>query len=329
MRWGAPPLGELGWRGEVKADSAEVVALRETLVAEAGIQGLEIVDPAQPDFAQRAARLFHRDGFVLVKDALDPERLERVKCGCDHVIRKMLELDPERLGNRGSHRYSFGNSCAHFGAAAEWALMIDPPVVLAVIEAIFESPDFQCSGCGGDYVLPGCVEYQQLHQDMGDYLRDPSGRLDFRDMPCVRDTAPYHAAHPYYERCAAPDPIRVCLTGQAIISVNYPMTVVPGAKGAHTPFNGATRQIPGTQNSRQPIPKEDEECASQQFDYFFCLQLSACSFPPQIHNYVLTTRSPQTSMDEALYHSTCSCWLRNDPGPPSLGALRTNSFGPP
>ena len=99
MRWGAPPLGELGWRGEVKADSAEVVALRETLVAEAGIQGLEIVDPAQPDFAQRAARLFHRDGFVLVKDALDPERLERVKCGCDHVIRKMLELDPERLGN--------------------------------------------------------------------------------------------------------------------------------------------------------------------------------------------------------------------------------------
>ena len=73
--------------------------------------------------------------------------------------------------------------------------MLDPPVVLAVIEAIFESPSFTCrhvlapgggtafrshsnsdmlihpargplrdSGYGGDYVLPGCVEYQQLHQ---------------------------------------------------------------------------------------------------------------------------------------------------------------------
>lgn len=59
---------------------------------------------------------------------------------------------------------------------------------------------------------------------------------------------------------------------QAIISVNYPMTIVPGAKGAHTAFNGATRQIPGTQNSRQPIPKEDEECASQQSG---CIQLFA------------------------------------------------------
>ena len=89
---------------------------------------------------------------------------------------------------------------------------------------------------------------------MGDFLNDPSGRLDFRDMPCAR------------------------------ISVNYPMTVVPEAKGAHTPFNGATwaplprsaragchllhdrpplcagrRQIPGTQNSREPIPTEDQE----------------------------------------------------------------------
>jgi len=37
--------------------------------------------------------------------------------------------------------------------------MIDPPVTLAVIEAIFGSPDFTSGGYGGDFVIPGCVEY--------------------------------------------------------------------------------------------------------------------------------------------------------------------------
>jgi len=32
------------------------------------------------------------------------------------------------------------------------------------VQAIFESPEFSCSGYGGDFVLPGCVEYQHLHQ---------------------------------------------------------------------------------------------------------------------------------------------------------------------
>ena len=192
-------------------------------------------------------------------------------------------------GCAGSHRYSFGSSVSHFGAAAEWAVLIDPPVVsphpppaaaaaisaraalteatrpphceirslarshipprppplyhgeltpqhalpiiihscsqqkvLEVLEAIFESPLFTCSGYGGDYVLPGAVEFQvqppqigghdrvysaqqhrlnhrafclaartssclqHLHRDQGDYLNDPSGRLDFRDMPAGR-----------------------------------------------------------------------------------------------------------------------------------------------
>lgn len=38
------------------------------------------------------------------------------------------------------------------------------------------------------------------------------------------------------------------------IQVNYPMTLTPGSAVAHTVYNGATRQIPGTQNSRDPIP---------------------------------------------------------------------------
>ena len=33
-----------------------------------------------------------------------------------------VEHDPARLGNRGSHRYSFGNSCAFFGAQVRTSL---------------------------------------------------------------------------------------------------------------------------------------------------------------------------------------------------------------
>ncbi len=49
--------------------SLQVGRLRETLEAEAGIPDLEydIVDPALPDFAKRAAEIFHRDGFCIVK----------------------------------------------------------------------------------------------------------------------------------------------------------------------------------------------------------------------------------------------------------------------
>jgi hypothetical protein len=180
-----PPLGELGWRN-IQHDSPDVVELRERLIAEGGIRGLELLDPSIPDCAQRAAKLFHRDGFVLIRNALDAARLETIKAGCDHVIREMVALDPERLGNRGSHRYSFGAAASHFGSAGAWSVLIDPPIVLECLEAIFESPDFSCSGYGGDFVLPGCTHFQNLHRDMGDYLNDPSGRLTFLDMPCAR-----------------------------------------------------------------------------------------------------------------------------------------------
>ena len=52
----------------------------------------------------------------MVKKVLDAERLARIKYGMDQVIRLMVETDPGRDGNRGSHRYSFGSANAHFGA---------------------------------------------------------------------------------------------------------------------------------------------------------------------------------------------------------------------
>lgn len=57
-----PPIGQLGWRGPHRYDDPDVCALREQLQAEAGIPGLEIVSPSEPDFAKRAAKIFRRDG---------------------------------------------------------------------------------------------------------------------------------------------------------------------------------------------------------------------------------------------------------------------------
>ena len=56
-------LGTLGWRGKFGRASPEVRALREDLGAHAGIQGLEVIDPAAANenstsgFATRAARV--------------------------------------------------------------------------------------------------------------------------------------------------------------------------------------------------------------------------------------------------------------------------------
>jgi hypothetical protein len=51
-------------------DDPGVVALRERLKRDNGIRGLEVLTP---DEVERAALLFHRDGFVVVRDVLDPD----------------------------------------------------------------------------------------------------------------------------------------------------------------------------------------------------------------------------------------------------------------
>ena len=158
-----PPLASLGWRGHFGRDDPQVVALRAELDAEAGIEGLELVDSDAPGFAERCRALFHRDGFVFLLNALSPERVETVRQGCDAVARRILEHDPQRHGDRGSHRYCFGPAPAHFGALASWIPMVDPPKTLEALAAIFGSEDFRCENVGGDFILPGGVDYQDLH----------------------------------------------------------------------------------------------------------------------------------------------------------------------
>jgi Phytanoyl-CoA dioxygenase (PhyH) len=216
----------VGWTGRDR-DDTEVVALRAHLEAHNGLLGLEITTPHEVD---RATRLFRRDGFVVVADALDADQLAFLRGGVERVVADILAVDPGRAGNRGSHRYSFGaasttgNQLHH----PEWRMLIDLPTVTPILTSIFGSSDYMLRGGGGDFCLPGAVEYQPLHADMGDRVEyegrtfgsfhDPRGRISVRDLP-----VPY-------------------------IACNFLVT-------DFTRLNGPTRQIPGTQHSREPITK--------------------------------------------------------------------------
>jgi hypothetical protein len=211
-------------------DAPETIALRAHLEANNGIKGLEILQ--QNDIA-RAVELFRRDGFVVIADVLNQEQTQFLADGCNEVAAEILALDKDRGGNRGSHRYSFGGSSLTRSQLhrPEWQMMLGIPVVDEVVTAIFGSPDYSLRAASGDFCLPGATGYQPLHSDVSDWrgsstrfssFHDPRGQISIRDLPC-----------PY-----------VC--------VNFlPQDVIR--------LNGPTRQIPGTQHSRMPIPNLDDE----------------------------------------------------------------------
>jgi ectoine hydroxylase-related dioxygenase (phytanoyl-CoA dioxygenase family) len=131
-----------------------------------------------PDEAERAARIFHRDGFVVVRDALTPEQLAFAQAGAARVIAEQMAATPLEQGNRGFARYSFGPQLHH----PEWRQLVDLPTILPTLERIWNSADFTCMGAGGDYSAPGAA-VQPLHSDLGDFLRDPLGQVTVRDLP--------------------------------------------------------------------------------------------------------------------------------------------------
>jgi len=231
----AGEVRELGWIG-LDPKSPAIDSLKSTLASEPGLKGFDVFSP---DAISAIAKAFHRDGFAVVKDVLSPQALASLQTGCDRVVQEMLSLDPEARGNRGSHRYSFGGASLT-GAQLhqpEWVELLEVSSVMQMIEAIFGSPDFIVRSAGGDFCLPGAIDYQPLHSDISDRkeitlkpgkalvlgsFSDPEGLVDYRDLPC-----------PY-------------------ISCNF-------LTSDWTSLNGPIRQIPGTQRSHQPIPSLDQE----------------------------------------------------------------------
>jgi ectoine hydroxylase-related dioxygenase (phytanoyl-CoA dioxygenase family) len=141
----------------------------------------------------------------------------------------MLAVDPTCGAGGGAgglpHRFSFGSSSAsrHMLHVDEWVDMVDLPTTTPILTAIFGSPNYILIGGGGDVAMPGAIEYQGLHSDnVWSELHDPTGRVSTRELPVPA------------------------------VTINFPMVDL-------TFENGPTRQIPGTQNSRHPIPNLYDE----------------------------------------------------------------------
>jgi hypothetical protein len=207
-------------------DDADVVALRQRMWERNGLAGLEVVPPGD---VERAATLFHRDGFVAVADALTPDHLARLREAAADVIETLVAADPEGAVGGGAgglpHRYSFGGTSAsrHMFHRTEWCDLIDLPTTTPILAAIFGSPDYIVYGAGGDLALPGAIEYQGLHSDnVWTELHDPHGGVSIRDLPVP------------------------------VVHINFPLVDL-------TPENGPIRQIPGTHRSRSPIPRLADE----------------------------------------------------------------------
>ena len=120
-----------------KYDHPTVNKLREYLrVNNKGIHGLEMCEPHE---IEKATRIFHRDGFVVIKNALSPSHLQSLKKGVEREVQNILQLDPKRRGNRGVNRYSFGGSSktAHLLHIKEWVDLIDVPTITPILISIF------------------------------------------------------------------------------------------------------------------------------------------------------------------------------------------------
>jgi hypothetical protein len=207
-------------------DDPGVVALRARMWERNGIPGLEVCEPHE---VERAATLFHRDGFVAVRDAVPPDQLERLRDAAADVIEDLVAADPEGAVGGGAgglpHRYSFGGTSAsrHLFHRPEWCELIDMPTTTPILTAIFGSPNYIVYGCGGDMAFPGAIEYQGLHSDnVWSELHDPVGGVTMRDLPTPS------------------------------VHINVPLVDL-------TPENGPIRQIPGTHRSRAPIPRLADE----------------------------------------------------------------------
>jgi hypothetical protein len=166
---------------------------------------------------EKAAAIFHRDGFVAIKDALTPQQLKFAQDGANRIIEEQTSATALENANRGFARYSFGDQLQH----PEWTQLIDLPTTAPILEAIWGSREYSCSGGGGDYSVPG-AKIQPLHSDIGDFFRDPLGQATFHDVP-----APF-------------------------IVINFLMV-------DFTKENGAIRFIPSTQRSHAPIPNLEDE----------------------------------------------------------------------
>ena len=163
-------------------DDPTVRELRENLRQHNSIHQLDICDPEE---IERAATIFWRDGFVVVRDLLDKEMLDRFREGNARVLSEILSPDGDcgrkyvTETNRLPHRYSYRttSSSRQLLHDSVWASMVDLDITTPLLTRLFGSQDYLVLGAGGDLCLPRAVEYQHLHTDVREDFNVPESRI--------------------------------------------------------------------------------------------------------------------------------------------------------
>ena len=203
-------------------DDPDVVALREKLRQHNGIQGLEVLAPAE---VERAAELFHRDGFVVVRDALDPAQLERMRGRGRSGARRDAGRRPDVCGRWRSRR-----------AAAPLLVRQQLGVAAHAPRRRVGRPD----------------RHADDHADPDRHLR----LAELHRASAVAATSPCRA--PSSTRASTPTtpgPNRTTLpVGSPRGSCRSPRSPSTSRWSTSPARTARPRQIPGTQNSRHPIP---------------------------------------------------------------------------
>ena len=233
-------------------DDDDVEHLRARLREQNGIRGLEICEPGE---VERAARVFHRDGFVVVRDLLDDEHLRRFREGSAQALRDILcvpgagERKYMTESGRLPHRYSYGTASASRQMLHEeaWAAMIDLPNTTPILTAIFGSPDYFVLGAGGDLCLPGAVEYQHLHADVGESHHISEARLATAKALGLEIATEKESGEP------------TLAVRRQVVDFTPPVVTINFAMCDLTWENGPIRQIPGSHTwQMRPVSPEHE-----------------------------------------------------------------------
>jgi ectoine hydroxylase-related dioxygenase (phytanoyl-CoA dioxygenase family) len=116
--------------------------------------------------ADEAARVFLRDGYVVLADGLTKDDAAALRCLVEAKATEIVRLEnagelPGRNPWRDPRRYSFGD----YGPCPEWAYLSRNEPVVAVLRRIWEGRDFAAWKAGGDFVLPGGT-WQPIHSDL-------------------------------------------------------------------------------------------------------------------------------------------------------------------
>ena len=133
---------------------------RKSFVSEAGLPIFNTPEVAA------AAQAILSEGWAVLRQVLHDPLLKALRQSCLKAAEDLLLHDPQRVGNRGPRRYSWGGASTshHMVHLRPWAQLLDIDPVVKVLEAIFD--EYVAIGGGGDFVLGHTDSHQRLHVDL-------------------------------------------------------------------------------------------------------------------------------------------------------------------